>query len=144
MNNDLISKSKLLEALRQEEDEYEEAMTTPSYWSAIRIIKEQPIAYDVENIVQQLEELKEYRRLEKEGLIFKLPCKEGDTVYTINSYIDCCNEECKLTKEECDECSDYKRFYFVKETKFQIQMIAQLGRVLFLTKEEAEQKLRGL
>lgn len=94
--------------------------------------------------VSFLEELKEYRRLEKEGLILKLPCKEGDTVYTIDSYIDCCNKECKLTKEECDECSNYKRFYSVKETKFQIQMIAQLGRVLFLTKEEAEQKLREM
>ena len=55
MKNDLISKSKLLEALRQEEDVYEEAMTTPSYWSAIRIIKEQPTAYDVEKVVEQLE-----------------------------------------------------------------------------------------
>ena len=54
MKNDLISKSKLLEALRQEEDVYEEAMTTPSYWSAIRIIKEQPIAYDVEKIDKQI------------------------------------------------------------------------------------------
>lgn len=90
------------------------------------------------------EKLGQYEDAEEQGILFKLPCKEGDTVYTIDSYIDCCNEECKLTKEECDECSDYKRFYSVKETKFQIQMIAQLGRVLFLTKEEAEQKLREL
>ena len=54
MNNDLISKSKLLEALRQEEDEYEEAMTTPSYWSAIRIIKEQLIAYNVQKVDEQI------------------------------------------------------------------------------------------
>lgn len=32
-------------------------MTTPSYWSAIRMIKEQPIAYNVEKVVEQAGEI---------------------------------------------------------------------------------------
>ena len=46
-----------------------------------------------------LEELKEYRRLEKEGLILKLPCKEGDTVYTINSYTEVAKDIARIKPE---------------------------------------------
>lgn len=89
-------------------------------------------------------ELQQYRDLEGQSLLLKLPCKEGDTVYTVSSYMECCREECKWLEEECDECWDYQRVYFVKETNFQIQMIALFGKTVFHTKEEAEAKLEEL
>ena len=34
-----------------------------------------------------LKELKEYRKMEEQGLILKLPCKVGDTLYDIQEFI---------------------------------------------------------
>ena len=89
-------------------------------------------------------EFKTYVDAERQGLIIVLPCKVGDVVYTASSYMECCREECKWVEEECDECCDYQRVYFVKETKFQIQMIAVFGKTVFLTKEEAEQAIEKM
>ena len=88
-----------------------------------------------------VDKLAEYEDLEEQGLLLRLPCKVGDVVYTVSSYMECCSEECKCVEEECDECVDYQRVYFIKETKFQIQMIATFGKTVFLTKEEAEAEL---
>lgn len=54
MQNDLISRSALIEALQKEEYECEEVMVFPSFWSALRIVKEQPTAYDVEKVDKQI------------------------------------------------------------------------------------------
>ena len=88
-----------------------------------------------------MKKLAEYEDAEEQGMLLRLPCKVGDVVYTVSSYMECCREECKWVEEECDECCDYQRVYFVKETKFQIQQIAVFGKTVFLTKEEAEQAL---
>lgn len=64
--------------------------------------------------------LAEYEDAEEQGLILRLPCKVGDTVYrayTIPSRI-------------------------VIKKKFDLSMVDSFGKTVFLTKEEAEQALK--
>lgn len=86
-----------------------------------------------------LEKLAEYEDLEEQGLLIKLPCKVGDTVYAIN-----CNEIIESTVTEItlnekgvryirlystdDRLADFKYDYFKK--------------TVFLTREEAEKALK--
>lgn len=54
----LIDADVLIETMKRVEEEYEDAMTCPSWWTAYNVIKEQPTAYDVEKVVAELEEAK--------------------------------------------------------------------------------------
>ena len=59
--SDLISRSALLEAMRKKEEEYESVMRTPNWWTAFDVIENQPTAYDVDKVVEELgERSKEY------------------------------------------------------------------------------------
>ena len=72
--------------------------------------------------------LKEYEDLEEQGLLLKLPCKVGDTVYLIN--------------EEQEDMYDLStHYYFIDECKFIIEMYNDIGISVFLTKAEAEKAL---
>ena len=52
----LIDADALIEAMKKTESEYENAMTCPSWWSAFNVISEQPTAYDIDNVVEELQE----------------------------------------------------------------------------------------
>ena len=52
----LIDADALIEAMKKTESEYENAMTCPSWWSAFNVISEQPTAYNIGNVVEELEE----------------------------------------------------------------------------------------
>ena len=52
----LIDADALIEAMKKTEDEHEKAMTCPSWWSAFNVISEQPTAYSVDKVVEELEE----------------------------------------------------------------------------------------
>ena len=51
----LIDADALIEAMKKTEDEHEKAMTCPSWWSAFNVISEQPTAYSVDKVVEELE-----------------------------------------------------------------------------------------
>ena len=51
----LIDADALIEAMKKTESEYENAMTCPSWWSAFNVISEQPTAYSVDKVVNELE-----------------------------------------------------------------------------------------
>ena len=99
-----------------------------------------------------MEELKQYRIAEEQGLLLrlpaplddvesfeiadkgiwmKIPCRKGDTVYEIDG----------ITWKGYDW--KYKSYEnaFVKETVFRLEMLSEIGKTVFLTKEEAEQAL---
>lgn len=83
--------------------------------------------------------LAKYEDLEEQGLLLKLPCKVGDTVWEITNkceegYFDCCGN--------CDDCSSRK--LSIEKTKFIINMLDEIGDWYFLTQSEAEEKLREL
>ena len=94
-----------------------------------------------------LQELKEYRDLEEQGLLLKLPCKIGDTVYQlINSHI----YEYKVI----GICFDIFQNKWMYEVAYQIGLewfktmcdfdVFGKSKTVFLTKEEAEEKLKEL
>ncbi|MBC5685578.1 hypothetical protein H8R94_02930 [Roseburia sp. NSJ-9] len=93
--------------------------------------------------VSAAEKLADYEDLEEQGRLLKLPCKVGNTVYVISmgKIISLVVEEIstfyvkneKIINVKCQN-ADIFRNYIERE----------FGRVVFLTKEEAEVKLKEL
>lgn len=92
-------------------------------------------------------ELYDYRKAEEQGLLLRLPCKVGDTVYKL-WYKPCHNgEDCPDSYSCCgceDEC-DLKKDIFeitVPNLDWILQHMKHFGDgVWFLTREEAESAL---
>lgn len=82
-------------------------------------------AKEHEQLAEWLTQLKEYQQLEKQGRLLKLPCKVGDDVY----YILGIPNETPCTIDKCT---------------FDLSDINKIGKTLFLTKSEAEAKLKEL
>ena len=107
---------------------------------------------DLQQLAEWLEELKEYQQLEEQGRLIKLPCKIGDELYYANSYYDAVvsvrlNEviirfmgiNAYSYQYNCcsfDECGDVYIEYEFDNNDF--------GKTVFLTKSEAESKLKEL
>ena len=52
----LIDADVLIEEMKKTETEYENAMTCPSWWSAFNVISGQSTAYDIDKVVEELDE----------------------------------------------------------------------------------------
>ena len=65
------------------------------------------------------------------GIWMKIPCRKGDTVYEIDG----------ITWKGHDWKYRSYESAFVKETVFRLEMLSEIGKTVFLTKEEAEQAL---
>ncbi len=90
--------------------------------------------------IKAIEKLAEYEDLEEQGVLLKLPCKVGDTVYSIAE--DCGGDALDCRNRDCQNCVDFYRF--VEENKFDTYMRDEIGKTVFLAKEEAESALRGM
>ena len=94
-----------------------------------------------------LKKLKELEDLEEQGLLIRLPVAEGSTVYKLGYVYECefDYDDCPMIPsyicEECEKCEHEHKNYRVEETKFKQQLIAVLGKTVFLTEEEAEAAL---
>ena len=100
-------------------------------------------------VAKWLEELKSYKELEEQGLLVRLPCKVGNTVYTVSYRYECTlNYDCKVfQKWKCEDnipCEYEKKEYFVKKSQFFLTMLNSLGKTVFLTREEAEKALEEM
>lgn len=105
-----------------------EAETNMFKWDVIRHLRNFAEAYR--------EQLKEYQQLEEQGRLVKLPCKVGDTVYEIAG----------ATTHGYGygwKCLTYEKAY-VHETVFNLGRLNDIGKTVFLTKSEAEAKLKEL
>ena len=91
-------------------------------------------------IRQVLDKLAEYENLEDNGLLLRLPCKIGTSVYMIGQ--DCGGDALYCRRGDCEDCPDL--YEFVEENKFETYMRDSIGKTVFLTKTEAEQKLREM
>lgn len=83
-----------------------------------------------------IEKLKRYEDLEEQGRLIKLPCKVGDTVYVIvrkNISVQ------KIQRATID--SEMKIEFCTKRRGF---ALFDIGKTVFLTKSEAEAKLKEL
>ena len=93
----------------------------------------------VADIGDILEKLAEYEDLEEQGLLLQLPCKVGTTVYN-TTWWDDVQEKVKV---------DGKTFYRtlhkhkVSKSTFSLVDVYNFGKTVFLTKAEAEQKLKS-
>ena len=99
-----------------------------------------------------LQELKEYRDLEEQGLLLKLPCKVGTTVYVIDTIYECDNDYMDCIMEfpdryQCErgfKCEYEHEKLVVRPESFDFKMLDNFNKTVCLTKEEAEEKLKEL
>ena len=89
--------------------------------------------YNYNNFQKMAQKLAEYEDLEEQGLLLRLPCKVGTKVYAINRIID---------YGEVGDKATYS--YSIIEREFQIYMMMDYGKLVFLTQAEAEQKLKEM
>lgn len=85
---------------------------------------------------EEVDKWEEYKQLEEQGRLIKLPCKVGDTVYVIvgkNISVQ------KIQRATID--SEMKIEFCTKRRGF---ALFNIGKTVFLTKSEAEAKLKEL
>ena len=114
-----------------------------------------PFGKEVDGTVELLQEvlkkLADYEDLEKQGRLIKLPCKVGDTVY-VNGVLGCGEAERYRVIRV-----DYHSTLGTGRNEFYIEALLctdpdssiafydkQFGKTVFLTKSEAEQKLKEM
>ena len=98
--------------------------------------------------------LKNYKDLEEQGLLLRLPCKVGSTIYLICSrYSECSKYKERFDEYSCQGCEEYecdshKEYYIHINHSVSIEWIVRnlnnFGKTVFLTQEEAEQKLKEM
>lgn len=90
--------------------------------------------------------LKEYEDFEEQGLLLKLPCKVKDTVYAV--YRTCKREdgvEIHCLYNEIEPKCKRECVKVVKDVEFRLSFLdGYFGNAVFLTREEAEAKLKEL
>lgn len=100
---------------------------------------------DTNLIVAMIDKLKRYEDAEEQRLLIKLPCKVGDTVWFLMAehYDRCVADEegeiCLCTVENITIAEPYWSFNN-GEHEFKP---SDFGKTVFLTREAAEQSLRG-
>ena len=103
-------------------------------------------AEEHEQLAEWLEELKEYKELEEKGLLLKLPCKVGDTVYLIDRYVNSREwylvyGEHRVTDILLNENREPK--VRISNTSGSYEL-SDFGKKVFLTKEETAKAWRRL
>lgn len=105
---------------------------------------------DVENqyLINVQQKLKEYEDLEEQGLLIRLHCKRGDTVYFIKSafLVAAFPIEAKVTSVcglNCDNNAIYSAATKCNgiDRKFKS---SDIGKTVFLTQEQAEEALKRM
>ena len=99
-----------------------------------------------------IEKLAQYEDLEEQGLLLRLPCKVGYTVYCIyERYTKCSENEQEFDEYscqgcECLECDSHKELYVQSQKAYSLDWIVsnlkRFGKTVFLTQAEAEKKLK--
>ena len=99
---------------------------------------------EMRKLLKVFQKLKEYEELEEQGLILKLPCKVGDTVYQITrDFVS----EYKIRNFICyDNGNIFFDWKCIKGIYKNVRgfHIDDIGKTVFLTKEEAEKELKRL
>lgn len=99
---------------------------------------------DCEEIDAVYRKLKDYEDAEEQGLLLRLPISEDAPVYSIEY---CCgknksNRSGMCFRGFCENCSD--KAYYIRESVAKHCSICEINRSVFLTREEAEAKLKEM
>ena len=81
------------------------------------------------DIIPKLEKLEEYETAKEEGRLLVLPCKVGTPLYKII-----------YQRDNFDD----QPYPIVTIVKFKYEMIDQIGKTVFLSREEAEKALKEM
>ena len=111
----------------------------------------EPVKWE-NNRREVLQKLADYEDLEEQGLLLKLPCKVGTTVYVIDTIYECDNDymDCIMEFPDMYQCErGFKCEYeheklVVRPESFDFKMLDNFNKTVFLTKEEAEKALERL
>lgn len=98
-----------------------------------------------EKIAAILKKLAEYEDLEEQGRLVKLPCKVGDTVYGINTDRNIVSA-LKIISVKIYSYAIYFNYQLIDGIYKNIVSFTDfdIGKTVFLTKSEAEAKLKEL
>lgn len=103
---------------------------------------------DCEIVKKMVEKLADYEDLEEQGRLIKLPCNRGDKIYFIKSAFSMAHFPIEATVTsicgvDCDNDVMYSSIteYNKIDRRFRS---SDIGKTVFLTKSEAEAKLKEL
>ena len=113
--------------------DYAVLVCTPAFTRGYRMVYEDEYGYVVEDTIKALEELQQYRRAEQNGLLLRLPCNVGESVYFIKAYFSYCKEP---IEEKVDRIIITNLVTFKTENR--TFCLNDIGTKVFLTKSEAE------
>lgn len=122
-----------------------EAVGCPYHQNTYGCCFEDGELYWLKDVAELLEELKSYKEAEKQGLLVRLPCKVGDTVYRVNAGAK--QPIIPMTVSEihflCYKNERAVRFDAIGKEDMgeSCYRLEDIGRIVFLTHEEAEKKL---
>jgi hypothetical protein len=106
------------------------------------------VCFEGEREYDVMDALAEYEDLEEQGLLMRLPCKVGDTVYRVNAGAK--QPIITMTVSEihflCYKNERAVRFDTIGKEDMgeSCYRLEDIGRIIFLTREEAEKKLEEL
>lgn len=106
-----------------------------------------PYEYGKANLQALINKLAAYEDAEEQGWLLRLPCKVGDTVY---AFLSTCNyfTECQINKIELKPTLYGNTCYFLEPIGHRGCLYRcfedDFGKTVFLTKEEAEAKLKEI
>ncbi len=99
----------------------------------------------IDSIIKSIEKFRTYENAERQGLLLRLPCKVGDMVYCIeDKQVWCCMiEKISISKNNGTwiEISFPEEMPGLASMEFYPNAI---GKTVFLTREEAEAKLKEM
>lgn len=104
--------------------------------------------YWLKDVAELLEEFKSYKEAEKQGLLVRLPCKVGDMVYRVN--VGAKQPIIPMTVSEihflCYKNERVVRIDAIDKEDMgeSCYRLEDIGRIVFLTNEEAEKKLEEM
>lgn len=104
-----------------------------------------------EKLAEWLEELKSYKEAEEQGLLVRLPANNKE-IYIISSRWTVCSEcgsrfdeySCSGCEYECDSKKEYYVYSIYLSSITVGTYVDRFGKTVFLTREEAEKKLKEL
>ena len=97
-----------------------------------------------------IDKLAEYEDAEEQGLLLRLPCKVGSTIYKVYQKPTRCTAHgtfkddytcCGCEELECDSSYEWDIYKCVADVKELICVSDKIGKTVFLTKAEAEAAL---
>lgn len=114
--------------------------------NAIEIVNElhtEKLAYESEYvpIIDALNRLAEYEDMEEQGLLVRLPCRIGATVYRFQRYFNDATLKSEIKIKPCVVESVSTKCIIT--TDHMVMLFSNFGKTVFLTCEEAEKALEG-